>query len=266
LATILKSYREGETMRTILAVAALVGVAGLAAAQDKEKAKHSETEQKAMAQVRQLGGLAMDLAQNDSHVEVSYPQSSDGKFTDKYLEPLKDLKGSLVHLNLRGQPVTDDQLAHLKDLTGLTELHLERTQITDKGLVHLKGLVNLEYLNLYGTNVSDAGLANLEGMKKLKHLYLWQSKATKAGADKLKKAIPQLDVNLGIDLSKPPETAKPEPKPEPKKDDKKPEKKKDEKKPEPKKEDKKPEKKDDKKPEPKKEDKKPEPKKDEKKK
>lgn len=239
-------------MRTILALAVLAGLASVGLAQDK--AKHSEAEQKAMAQVRQLGGLAMDLAQNDSHVEISYPQSSDGKFTDKYLEPLKDLKGTLVHLNLRGQPVTDDQLAHLAGLTSLTELHLERTQITDKGLSHLKGLVNLEYLNLYGTNVSDAGLANLEGLKKLKHLYLWQTKATQAGADKLKKAVPQLDVNLGIDLSKPPETKKPEPK----KEDKKPEPKKDDKKPAPKKEDKKPE--------PKKDVKKPEPKKDEKKK
>jgi hypothetical protein len=255
-------------MRKILVGIALTVMATVGQAQDKPK--HSEAEQKALAQIRQLGGLAMDLAQNDSHVEVFYLQSSDTRFSDKNLEPLKDLKGCLVRLNLRGQPVTDAQLVHLKDLTGLTELHLEKTQITDKGLVHLKDLVNLEYLNLYGTNVTDAGLSSLHGMKKLKKLYLWQSKVTQAGADNLKKALPQVDINLGLDLAKPPEPKKDDKKPEPKKDDKKPQDKKDtkkdDKKPETKKGDKKPDaKKDDKKPQPKKDDKKDQPKKSDKK-
>ncbi len=68
---------------------------------------------------------------------------TDGKFSDDYLAPLKELHG-LVHLNLRGQPVTDAQLAMLKDLNALTELHLEKTKVTDKGLENLKGLTSLE--------------------------------------------------------------------------------------------------------------------------
>lgn len=207
----------------------------------------SEAGKKSLTRIRQLGGLVLEVAQNDQHLEVSYLQV-DGKWTDEPLALLKDVKG-VVHLNLRGQPVTDEQLAHLKPLTELTHLHLERTKITDKGLESLKPLVNLEYLNLYGTAVSDAGLSSLEGMKKLKKLYVWDTKVTAAGAAKLKKAIPGVDVNLGI-----------EDKPEPKKEEKKPEPKKEEKKPAPKKEEKK-----DKKPEPKKEEKKPEPKKEEKK-
>ena len=154
---------------------------------------------------------------------MSYLQV-DGKWTDEPLTLLKDLKG-VVHLNLRGQPVTDAQLVHLKPLTELTHLHLERTKITDKGLENLKGLANLEYLNLYGTAVGDAGLTNLEGMKKLKKLYVWDTKVTAAGAAKLKKAIPVVEVNLGI-----------EDKPEPTKVVKNTEPKKEEKKPEPKKE------------------------------
>ena len=235
----------------------LLGLVGLLAADAPAPVVQTEAGKKALARIRQLGGLALEVAQNDPHLEVSYLQI-DGKWSDEPLTLLKDLKG-LVHLNLRGQPVTDAQLAHLKPLTELTELHLEKTKITDKGLPELKGLTNLEYLNLYGTDVSDAGLVNLEGMKKLKHLYVWQTKVTEAGAAKLKKAIPTVDVNRGY-----------EEKPEPKKEEKKPEAKKEEKKvekkPEAKKEEKKPEaKKEEKKPEPKKEEKKPEPKKDEKK-
>jgi hypothetical protein len=236
----------------------LLGLVGVLAA-DAPPVVQTEAGKKALARIRQMGGLALEVAQNDPHLEVSYLQI-DGKWTDEPLTLLKDLKG-LVHLNLRGQLVTDAQLAHLKPLTELTELHLEKTKITDKGLPELKGLTNLEYLNLYGTDVSDAGLTNLEGMKKLKHLYVWQTKVTEAGAAKLKTAIPGVDVNRGYDEK--PEPKKEEKKAEPKKEDKKPEAKKEEKKAEPKKEEKKPEaKKEEKKPEPKKEEKKPEPAKD----
>jgi hypothetical protein len=89
--------------------------------------------------------------------------------------------------------------------------------VTDKGLVHLKGMVNLEYLNLYGTGVTDAGLAQLAGLKKLKSLYLWQTKVTDAGVAKLKKALPQVQVDRGLDAAKPKDTTS---KADPKKKDK----------------------------------------------
>jgi hypothetical protein len=183
---------------------------GILAASAQDKAVRSDAERNALAKIQQLGGLALELAQNDPRLEVSY-QQRDGKFTEECLLPLKDLKG-LVHLNLRGQEVTDAQLVHLRGLVSLERLHLERTRITDKGLENLKGLVNLEYLNLYGTEISDAGLVNLEGMKKLKSLYLWQTKVSDAGVARLKKALPQVEIVRGLDLEK-----KEEKKPEPKK-------------------------------------------------
>ncbi|HZV07109.1 MAG TPA: hypothetical protein VE999_18655 [Gemmataceae bacterium] len=221
---------------------------GLIAADTPAPAPVVQTEagKKALAKIRQLGGLALEIAQNDQHLEVSYIQN-DGKFSDEHLAVLKDLKG-LVHLDLRGQPVTDAQLVHLKPLTELTHLHLEKTKITDKGLENLKGLINLEYLNLYGTAVSDAGLVNLEGMKKLKHLYVWQTKVTDSGAARLKQAVPVVDINRGSMLDLEPKKLA---KAEPKKDDKKAAPKKEEKKADTKKEDKKAEaKKEEKKPEP----------------
>jgi hypothetical protein len=181
---------------------------GLAFAFGQAAPQRSAAEKHALEKVQQLGGLAMELAQNDHHLEVSYLQT-DGKFSDDNVTVLKQLH-DLVHLNLGGQPVTDAQLAFLKDLTGLTELHLEKTKITDKGLANLKGLVNLEYLNLYGTAITDAGLPSLEGMKKLKHLYLWQTKVTDAGVARLKKALPQADINRGFDAEPPKEEKKAE--------------------------------------------------------
>jgi len=220
-------YKFVATSSLILALGAVLF------AQAPAKVEQTPAGKKALARIRQLGGLALEVAQNDSHLDVSFP-SGDGKFSEENLALLKDLKG-VVHLNLRGQPVTDAQLAHLKGLTELTELHLEKTKVTDKGLEHLKGLTNLEYLNLYGTAVTDAGLVNLEGMKKLKDVYLWETKVTDAGVAMLKKALPQVEIVRGFDLDKPKEEKKAEAKPP----EKKPEAKKAEKKPEAKKEDKK---------------------------
>jgi Leucine-rich repeat (LRR) protein len=223
--------------RLVPAAIALLAVAGTLVAQDKDKPKHTAAENDAIAKLQKLNVIVLDVAQNDAHLDVSYLQK-DAKFSTDYLTPLKDLKANLVGLNLRGQDVTDDHLALLKDLTGLTRLHLENTKVTDKGLAQLKGLTNLEYLNLYGdAGVTDAGLVNLEGMKKLKNLYLWQTKVTKSGTEKLKKALPQCDINLGLEAEKPPEKPPEKPKDKPK-EEKKPDKPKD--KP---KEEKKPEKK-----------------------
>src|SRR5436190_136343 len=96
-----------------LTIVALLAAVSLAPAQPKPA--RSPAEQKALAKIQQLGGLALELAQNDPRLEVSYLQH-DQKFSDEFLTPLKDLKG-LVHLNLRGEDGTDAQRVHLKDLT-----------------------------------------------------------------------------------------------------------------------------------------------------
>lgn len=186
-----------------VAFAALLALVAPAFGQAAVPAKRTEAEKKALATITQLGGSAMELAQNDPHLEVSY-HLMDKEITAAHLAPLKDLTG-VVHLNLRGRAVTDDMLASVAGLKELTRLHLEKTKITDKGLAHLKGLGSLEYLNLYGTAVSDAGLVNLEGLKKLKTLYLWQTKVTDAGVAKLKKALPQVQIIRGVE-DKPKET------------------------------------------------------------
>ena len=165
----------------------------------------SEAEKKALDKIKQMGGFAMELAQNDPRLDVAF-HLMDKKITPEHLTPLKDLKG-VVHLNLRGTEVNDDMLASVAGVTSLLRLHLEKTKVTDKGLAHLKGLANLEYLNLYGTEIGDAGLANLEGLKKLKSLYLWQTKVTDAGVEKLKKALPMTQIIRGIDEPKPMKTS-----------------------------------------------------------
>src|SRR5438477_12348691 len=106
-------YKLVATSSLVLVLAAVLCAQPPAAVQQTPAGK------KALERVRQLGGLALEVAQNDTHLDISFP-SGDGKFSDENLALLKDLKG-VVHLNLRGQPVTAAQLAQLQRLTDLTE-------------------------------------------------------------------------------------------------------------------------------------------------
>src|SRR5262245_47162357 len=101
---------------TILRIAMVLPVVGALLAQTPPM--RTEAEKKALAKIRQLGGLALELAQNDPRLDVSFQQIT-GKITPEHLALLKDLKG-VVHLNLRGLDVTDEDLAQVSGLTSLT--------------------------------------------------------------------------------------------------------------------------------------------------
>lgn len=197
-----------------LSVACCCGI-GASHAQEKpaEKPQPTEAQKQAVAQIKKLGGLVLEIAQNDPRLDVAF-HLADAKITDAELALVKPLT-QVAYLNLRGTEITDAGLAHLAELKGLVRLHLEKTKITDAGLEHLKGLENLEYLNLYGTAVTDAGLKHLEGLKKLKKLYLWQTQVTDAGVSALKQALPELQIVRGLELAQP---AASEKKPEEKKE------------------------------------------------
>ena len=109
-----------------------------------------------------------------------------------HLKPLKSLK----ELYLEQTRVVGPGLANLKELSALTVLSLKFTKITDAGLANVMGLTGLQRLLLDGTEVSDAGLGHLQGMKGLKQVVLARTKVTKAGVDKLKTALPGVEVAI----------------------------------------------------------------------
>ena len=94
--------------------------------------------------------------------------------------------------------MTDDGLAHLARLTGLSELYLSKTRITDAGLAHLAGLTGLENLWIDGTTVSDAGLRHLEGLTRLKILVAYHAQVTAAGKSQILKALPNLTIYISL--------------------------------------------------------------------
>ncbi|MBI1356030.1 MAG: hypothetical protein GC160_16945 [Acidobacteria bacterium] len=180
------------TRRRAALTFSLAAFAGLA-----PRARAAEPSPQAIAKVSELGGLALEIAQKDPRMDVSFRGAD--KLEDSDLAVLKEL-GDVVYLRLGSTPVGDAGMDYVAPLTGLIKLSLEKTKITDAGLAKLEGLTNLEYLNIYGDEVTDAGLEHLSGMKKLKHLYVWQTKVTDAGVEKLQKALPEVKIDRGWEL------------------------------------------------------------------
>jgi hypothetical protein len=111
---------------------------------------------------------------------------------------LASLRGlrNLKVLSLNETKIADAGLEGLRDVAGLEVLNLRGSLVRGDGIKHLHGLKNLHTLNLGNTPMSDACLTNLEGLKRLKRLALAGTTVTEAAADKLKKALPGVEVAL----------------------------------------------------------------------
>jgi len=100
---------------------------------------------------------------------------------------LADLKpNDLQVLILSHKEISDEELVHLKGLTGLLGLDLGSTLIKGPGLVHLAALTSLRKLSLFNTQVSDAALEHLSTLKSLKYLNLYITQVRGPGLKHLK--------------------------------------------------------------------------------
>jgi hypothetical protein len=160
--------------------------------------------------------LTLDQLKTRTELQLGGHRKSDKKHLFikaeefRHLAPLTGLKK--LHLG-ENDGVTDEALAHVGKLTGLTELILWDAPMTDAGVKHLIPLKNLTYLDLaFATKITNAALpdivqlpkleklnvagtkvndvAPLAGLKQLKELRLGKLKPK--GVDDLKKANPTL--------------------------------------------------------------------------
>jgi len=105
----------------------------------------------------------------------------------------------LKHLCLDSTRVTDAGLRYLEPLNQLEDLSLASDRIGDEGLEHLRGLTRLRFLQLSNTNVTDKGLEDLSGLKALVSLGIDHARVTDAGLKKLRKALPDCNVQHRTD-------------------------------------------------------------------
>jgi hypothetical protein len=125
--------------------------------------------------------------------ELRIVNVNDCGLTDAALDQFRDLK-NLSELDLDQNPITNAGLARLSGLTNLRTLTLVDTHVTDEGIGYLRGMKNLENLSLSGKGITDHTLEQLAGLTTLRILYLNRCQITKAGMDRLKVALPRLEI------------------------------------------------------------------------
>ena len=98
------------------------------------------------------------------------------------LAPLAGLAPDrLVSLHAPAASIDDDDLRHLRDMTGLRVLDLSGTRVTDVGMLHILGCTSLETLWLWDTAITDAGLELVTRLPNLCQLGLGNTFVTDAG-------------------------------------------------------------------------------------
>ncbi len=123
------------------------------------------------------------------------------RITDDALAHLKQLPNlqflRLLTENGGTMPVTDAGLAHVVGLRELRTLFIVRVPITDAGLAHVEGLPQLKHLALCGVPVTDEGVLQLRGLKKVEHIHLRNTQVTREGVDGLCEVLPDCHVTWG---------------------------------------------------------------------
>ncbi|MDZ4290255.1 MAG: c-type cytochrome domain-containing protein [Prosthecobacter sp.] len=152
-------------------------------------------DEQATAKAKAAGAQISQLKADSPLVRVDF-LTGVSKCTDDKVAGLLPLKDHIAQLDLGRTVITDAALKTVGQLSRLASLDLRQTKITDAGLESLTSLKKLQTLNLYGTQITDAGVAHLASIKSLKQVFLWGSKATDTGAEKLKAAVPGIQITL----------------------------------------------------------------------
>jgi len=98
-------------------------------------------------------------------------------------------------LDLSRLPVTNDSLAAIP--VDVSQLALADTSVTDEGMAQLLRLQGLSRVNLAGTKITDDGLQELAKLPNLELVCVNRTQVTAAGVDRLKGARPDVTVMIG---------------------------------------------------------------------
>ncbi|MFK7741879.1 MAG: c-type cytochrome domain-containing protein [Planctomycetota bacterium] len=152
--------------------------------------------ERAMAELRELGGVVQRVAADTSALDVNLSLLRD-KADDDAFRKLEALAPVLVWLNVSRTAITDESAVLLGKLTQLRRLNLAGTKLGRPSFQSLAAMKQLEYLNAYATSFSDDELPYLLELPALRKFYAWQSKVTKGGVKAAQDHFARFETDLG---------------------------------------------------------------------
>lgn len=107
-------------------------------------------------------------------------------FDIEALQNLQEVKQQLIHLNLSGMPINDQQASVVLQFSNLEKLNLNNTGITGAFVAQLATLTKLTSLSLDGTAVGADALQALAALPALKDVFIWNTDVTPAEINALR--------------------------------------------------------------------------------
>jgi len=139
----------------------------------------SKAERDAIAAIRALGGEVHVIGFEPEKAEV-FVVLRGRPIGDADMTHIRRVS-HLRSLALDDSSVTDEGLKQLAGLHALKDLYLRNAKVTGRGLEHLRGLTGLRTLELGRTGVTNESLRHLAGLKALETLDVSQTKVTDEG-------------------------------------------------------------------------------------
>ena len=120
-------------------------------------------------------------------------------YNAQQITDLKFIGQNIVQLDASGLPIGQEEMTFIGSCTNLEWLELDQTPVTDAEFLKLDGLLNLKVLKAYDIDITDRSVAVIKNLKKLKSLYVWGAEISESGLSELKKTLPNLQIDKGID-------------------------------------------------------------------
>ncbi len=151
-------------------------------------------QRRALHELVRLG--AKPLPERTFQLEFVYGLQLDDAFQGKD-DDVKQLRYlvNLQYLTLSGSKVRDSWLTFVTSLQGLHTLSVNRAPITVAGLEQITKLPNLKILEFKYVPIGDESIECLSRLKNADRLRLYGTALTAAGADRLRQALPLVQVD-----------------------------------------------------------------------
>jgi len=113
------------------------------------------------------------ISENQKFISIKFLKNELNQ--DDFL-PLIKLSNHIVYLKFPELSLNKNLFNNLKIFNNLIKLDIKNNPLEDEDLTKLTGLENLEVLNLIGTSITEKSIKTFNEFKNLKRVYLWKTK------------------------------------------------------------------------------------------
>lgn len=96
---------------------------------------------------------------------------------------------------LQGPKVTDAWVERLKTLENVRVVQLKSASISDQAMAHLKEMPELQFLEILYNPITDAGLPDLASLKSISRIKLYGTRVTPAAVQQLQQQLVGVDID-----------------------------------------------------------------------